>query len=173
MSSKAKIKKVANNISQEQNKHKVILTDIDKLNGIDAQDNKYLSVNKNEWPQCIYCDKFHHIDYYSSGMKYCIHCWAWLNGHEYDIESGVYSGIHSQNDINKTIKKSYFVHAEANCVNDECVFNKIKKYAEIQLLHPSLVELLELNKKPQQVAVCFNYKNKNLDVNFEESYIVI
>jgi len=163
----------ANLVIEEKNENKISQTEVDKLMGVEAHSTKYAAINKNEWKQCMYCEKFHHKDYYGSGMEYCIHCWAWLNGHEYDIESGVYAGIHSQDDVNKAIKKAYPVHCEANCVNDECVFNKIKKYAEIKLLHFSLVELLELNKKPQQVAVCFNYKNKNLNVNFEESYIVV
>ena len=168
-----KTKKTINLVGEEVNENKIAQAEIDKLIGIEAHGAKYNAINKNEWKQCVYCDKFHHKDYYVLGMEYCVHCWAWLNGHEYDIESGVYVGLHSQNDINNTIKKVYQVHCEAKCVNDECVFNKIKKDAEIKLLHQSLVELLELNKKPQQVAVCFNYKNKILNVDFEESYIVV
>ena len=79
-----------------------------------------------------------------------------------NYESGVFAavGLHP-------------IHLETNCNNDECIFNKIKKHAEMKTLHNSLVELLELNKKPKLEAFHFNYKNKNLNVNFEESYIVI
>jgi hypothetical protein len=155
------------------NKDDNIEEEIDKLMGIEQNNNKYTKIKKNEWRECMYCEKFHHNDYYVSGMEYCIHCWAWLNGHEYDIESGVYGGIHSQNDINKLIKKVYPVHCVSKCVNEECLFNKIVKYSEIKLLNNSLVELLELNKKTELKAVSFNYKNKNLNVNFDESYIVL
>jgi alkyl hydroperoxide reductase subunit AhpF len=172
-----KSKKIINLVAEEEKNEKsdakTSQIEIEKLNGIDPHSARYNAINKNEWKQCMYCDKFHHKDYYVSGMEYCVHCWAWLNGHEYDIESGVYGGMHLQDDINKVIKRVYPIHHGANCKNDECVFNKIKKYSEIKLLHQSLVELLELNKKPQQVAVSFNYKNKILNVNLDESFIVI
>jgi hypothetical protein len=162
-----------NIINQQSTENKISQLEIDKLLGVEPQDKKYGVLNKNEWKQCMYCDKFHHIDYYSSGMEYCIHCWAWLNNHEYNIETGIYTGVHSQNDINETLKKAYSVHSELKCTVQECLFNKIKKFAEIKLLHSSLVELLGLNKKSEQKAVNFNYKNKNLNVNFDESYIIV
>jgi hypothetical protein len=160
------------NDSNESN-DKVSQTEIDKLMGLAQTDNKYHQINKNDWKNCMYCEKAHHKDYFIPGIEYCVHCWAWLNGHEYDIESGFYGGMTAVEDVNKTIKKVYPIHLESNCTNTECLFNKIKKFSEVKLLHTSLVNLLELNKKPQQVAVCFNYKNKNLDVNFDESYIVV
>lgn len=155
---------IVNNISQNE---------IDKLIGIVQTDNKFYSINKNEWKNCVYCEKFHHKDYFIQGMDYCVHCWGWLNCHEYDIELGFYGGMHSIEDIHKTIKKVYPIHNESNCKNEECIFTKIKKYSELKLLHKSLIELLELNKKPQQIAVCFNYRNKNLNIDFDESYIVV
>jgi len=148
-------------------------TEIDKLMGIDENSVKFKQINKNEWKQCIYCVKYHHIDYYISNADYCIHCWAWLNSHEYDIEQGIYNGTYEKEEIDKAIKKVYKIHLKTECKMQDCFFNKIKKYIEINLLHKSLIELLELNKKPKLRAVSFNYKNKNLDVNYEESYIVI
>lgn len=148
-------------------------TEIDKLIGIGQNDAKYNTIKKTEWTNCVYCEKFHHNDYYIVGMDYCIHCWAWLNAYEYDIEKGIYTGISSMEDIKKSIKKIYPIHLESDCKNSECIFNKIKNCADLKLLHSSLAELLELNKKPEHKAICFNYKNKNLNVNFEESYIVI
>jgi hypothetical protein len=161
------------NIFKKNDVLEIPQTEIDKLMGIGPNDGKYHSINKNEWKNCIYCEKYHHKDYYTIGMDYCFHCWAWLNAHEYNIEKGVYTGIISMEDIKSSIKKIYPVHLEADCKNSDCIFNKIKKFADLKLLHSSLIELLELNKKPEQQAICFNYKNKNLNVNFEESYIVI
>ena len=152
---------------------KISQVEVDKLIGIAQTDGKYYTINKNEWKNCLYCEKFHHRDYYIVGLEYCIHCWGWLNAHEYDVETGVYSGIINIEDIKKAIKKSYPVHLESDCKNADCIFNKIKKCSDSKILHTSLNELLELNKKPIQSAVCFNYKNKNLNVNFEDSYIVI
>lgn len=166
-------KKSINIVNDDKNSKNISQDEIDKLMGIAQIDNKYHAINKNEWKNCMYCEKFHHKDYFIPGIEYCIHCWAWLNAHEYDIESGFYGGNSPIEDINKSIKKVYPVHLESKCTNEECIFNKIKKYSEIKLLHTSLLDLLELNKKSQQVAVCFNYRNKNLNVNFDESYIVI
>ncbi len=165
--------KVVKKVVAEEEDDNISQVEIDKLMGIAQTDNKYHTINKNEWKSCMYCEKFHHKDYFMSGMEYCVHCWGWLNGHEYDIESGFYGGMLSIEDVKKTIKKVYYVHCDSACTNEECIFTKIKKYSEIKLLHTSLIELLELNKKPQQVAVCFNYKNKNLNVDFDESYITI
>jgi thioredoxin reductase len=174
MSASVIVKKHSKTPKIEQiNENDILQAEIDKLIGIDGNSAKYNSVNKNEWKNCVYCEKFHHADYFVTGMNYCVHCWAWLNGHEYDIVSGVYSGVHSQNDVNKTIKKVYSVHNASKCVNELCLFNKIKQYAENKILHSSLVEMFELNKKPKQMAICFNHKNKYLNVDFEESYIVI
>lgn len=147
--------------------------EIKKLMGIAQTEIKNQGGDKTAWIECMYCEKYHHKDYFIPEMNYCIHCWAWLNSHEYDIEKGIYYGNISMIDIQKIIKKSYMVHGESNCNNEECLLNKIKKYSEIKLLHPSLVELLELNKKPKLETVYFNYKNKKLNVNYEESYIVI
>jgi len=174
MSNKS-VKKVINitNVIDNKKDNNISQVEIDKLMGIAQTDNKYHTINKNEWKFCMYCEKFHHNDYFISGMEYCVHCWGWLNSHEYDIESGFYGGMISIEDIHKTIKKVYPIHCESKCTNEECIFTKIKKFSEIKLLHTSLIELLELNKKPQQDAVYFNYKNKNLNVNFDESYIVV
>lgn len=172
------VKKVKNitNVINDKIDNDISQFEIDKLIGITQTDNTFKAMAKkefNEWKNCMYCEKLHHKDYFISGLEYCVHCWGWLNSNEYDIESGFYMGMISVEDINKIIKKVYPVHCESKCTNEECIFTKIKKYSEIKLLHTSLIELLELNKKPQQVAVCFNYKNKNLNVNFDESYIVV
>lgn len=148
-------------------------SEVNKLMGIEQNLSKNYIFNKNEWKTCIYCEKYHPDDYYGPSMIYCIHCWGWLNAHEYNIETGIYLGTNSVEDIKKMIKKVYPVHIEANCNNTDCIFYKIKKSIDDKTLHSSLVELLGLNKKPKQEAICFNYKNKNLDVNFEESFITI
>jgi hypothetical protein len=161
------------NIFKKKDVPEISQTEIDKLMGISQTDGKYHTINKNEWKNCIYCEKYHHKDYYGNGIDYCMHCWAWLNAHEYDIEKGVYTGIMSMEDIKSSIKKIYPIHLQADCKNSDCFFNKIKKLTDLKLLHHTLIELLELNKKPTQQAICFNYKNKDLNVNFEESFIVI
>lgn len=164
-------KKIANIF--KKNDAKTEQTEVDKLMGISQNHWKFLTINKKEWKKCIYCENFHHKEYYTEEMNYCFHCWAWLNAHEYDIEKGIYTGTIPIEDIQKLIKKSYSIHLEGNCKNTECILNRIKNYVESKLLHSSLMELLELNKKPKQETIRFNYKNKNLNVNFEESYIVI
>lgn len=170
---KKSVKKPIMAKTEEKNNLGITQTEKNKLIGITQEEIKNQDCDKNGWKNCLYCEKYHFKDCYVPNMNYCIHCWAWLNSHEYDIEKGLYVGDSSMEDIKKILKKSYPVHLESNCTNDECIFNKIKKYSELKILHTSLVELLELNKKPKLEAVCFNYKNKNLNINFEESYIVI
>jgi hypothetical protein len=127
----------------------------------------------NNWTKCVYCEKFHHKKFFPKDVGYCVHCWAWLNSHEYEIELGVYTGNHSIESILEVVKIAYPIHLDVKCTNHECLFDKIKKYHEIKKLHISLIEALELNKKPKQIAVSFNSKNKALDVDYEKSYIVM
>lgn len=144
--------------------------DKNKLIGIDDLKSQTEPTN---WKKCMYCEKFHHLDFFPKDVEYCVHCWAWLNSHEYNIQEGVYMGIHKLEEIQKTLKRAYPIHLEIKCVNHDCLFDKIKKYNEIKILHPSLSELLELNKKPKQIAISFNNKNKALNVDYEKSFIVM
>ena len=144
--------------------------DKNKLIGID---NLKSQADSGSWTKCIYCEKFHHNDFFPKDVGYCIHCWGWLNTHEYDIENGIYVGNHVLDSISFVLKKAYPIHQEIKCTNHDCIFDKIKKYNEIKKLHLSLMELLELNKKPKQIAISFNNKNKELDVDYEKSYIVM
>jgi len=153
-----------------KNNTTIITTEeINKLLGLDPN----LKSNNNDWMHCDYCEKIHPYEYFIPGMAYCTHCWAWLNSHELDLESGNYKGQVSYDEIKKMLIKVYPIHCEAKCINQDCIFTKISKYSEIKILNKCFVDLLKLDKTPIQSLVNINYKNKNLDINYENSYIVI
>lgn len=170
------IKKMKNKIDEKIDEKNDINHEISKLIGYEHEKFKKKVIDKKNWLQCEYCDMYHPKEYYVKDMEYCIHCWAWMNSSQYNLEMGIYEGMHSQNDINELLKKTYKIHLETKCMNMECLYNKIKNNYEKKTLHKNLIEILELNKenkKNKQEAIMFNYKNRNLDVNYDESYIEI
>lgn len=169
-----KAKKTVMETNTKTEDEKTLELEVDKMMGLVYAEAKFKQrTDKDDWIQCIYCEKMVHKNYYIVNMYHCINCWGWMNIQDYDLELGIYKGEQSQNDVNEGIKKAYKVHNLTKCKLDECIFNKIKKLYENKLLHKNLVEILELNKKKELKAINFNNKNKNLDVNYEESYIVI
>jgi len=166
--------KVQKKVKQEKQEE---IIDNDKIMGIDKTDKKYHLINKKTWKKCIYCEKYHPNEYFMEEIDYCIHCWAWLNSNDYDIEQGIYKGDIPFKSVKTMIKKIYPIHKESTC-KIECIFDKIKKSIISNTLHSSLIELLELNKTTQiesKTDIKINKKKIiNMDnVNYEKSYISI
>lgn len=166
------------NLYKMANNNKTMINyEVNKLIGINEKEiiKQIDSLNHN-WKKCFYCEKMHHKDYYINTMNYCIHCWAWLNFYDYDLTTGKYNGSDTSQEIkniNEKIKNIYKIHLQAKCKNNECIFNKIKELAEKKTLHTSLIELLELNEKIELKPTKINNKNKNLNIDYEKSYIII
>jgi hypothetical protein len=164
-------------MANDKNDKKMMEYEVNKLLGINANQikNQIDSLNHN-WKKCFYCEKMHHKDYYISTMNYCVHCWSWLNFYDYELTTGKYRGITSSQEIEeikKTIKKVYNVHLNANCKINDCILNKIKQLSENKTLHSSLVEIIEIKKKIELKPTKINSKNKNLNIDYEKSYIII
>lgn len=159
------------------NDKKMMEYEVKKLLGINENEiRKQIDSLNHNWKKCFYCEKMHHKDYYINTMNYCVHCWAWLNYYDYDLITDKYRGISTSqemDEIKKTIKRVYKVHLQANCKNNECIFNKIKQLAENKTLHINLVNLLELNEKIEIKPTKINSKNKNLNIDYDKSYIMI
>jgi hypothetical protein len=173
-------------------KKQVIKKTLKKEVDVDEDDKKKLQLEKDkfigfiknsakyplnaDWKECLVCDRHVHKDYFvkvsGGGMESCFHCWAWLNCNGYDFESGVYNAHPNQNDIDLLLKRTYKLHDSNKCTNPECLLNKLNQMLGAKLLHPSLMEMLELSSN-KQVSVNFNYKNKKIDVNYDESFIMI
>lgn len=91
--------------------------------------------NKPGWTNCMYCDRSHPPSMYLPGIEYCIHCWAWLNINQLDLEKGTYNGPNSITDIKNILKETFKLHDPTKCVNSDCAYNKIVKFEKEKKLH--------------------------------------
>ena len=158
-------------------------TVITKLFGLDeiTYNNSKVIPDKKDWKYCTYCDKYHGREFFMQ-IDYCIHCWAWLNAQEINLETGKYTGSISFDTIKTFIKKVYPIHLKGNCSNKECIFNKITEFAKNNKLNIIFSELLFNKQKIQLlgglhpdkiVQVDINLKTHKLNINFTESEINI
>ena len=90
--------------------------------------------NKLGWQNCMYCDKSHPPSMHLPGMDYCVHCWAWLNINQLDLEKGLYDGTNSITDVKNILKETFKLHDPTKCVNSDCAYNKIIKFEKNVLL---------------------------------------
>lgn len=91
--------------------------------------------NKPGWTNCKYCDISHPPSMHLPGMEYCIHCWAWLNTNQLDLEKGIYTGVNSIIDVRNILKETFKLHYSIKCVKSDCVYNKIIKFEKDKKLH--------------------------------------
>ena len=151
---------------------------IAKLFGLDehAFNNTKNISDKQNWKYCTYCDKFHGNEFYMPKLDYCIHCWAWFNMNEINLETGKYTGNISFDTVKAFIKKVYPVHLKLICTNKECIFNKITELAKNNKLNIIFSDLLfekTVKQEEQVVSVNINMKNHKLNINFDKSEINI
>lgn len=128
--------------------------------------------NKPNWNKCMYCDRYHPPTMHLPGMEYCIHCWAWLNTNQLDLEHGTYTGLNSITDVKTYLKNTFKLHDPTKCVNEDCIYNKIIKFEKDKKLHMSLcvelgfvVEAKPLNAK--QVNQVNKVNQTNAPNNFK------
>ena len=164
----------------------------------------------NEYKICEYCNRFHDIKYYipdkgnqnehniDNTISYCIHCWAWLNINDFNLETGEYKGdlnkevlfneiknaipIHDkicyeamiEKESHKEFKKSGIVNC---CTNKLCLFNKIYSMNKTNKLNDNLKIKFGLSIKNKK-----NIKfNRNFfqplesysDIDIENTFIII
>lgn len=91
--------------------------------------------NKQGWVNCMFCDRYHPPSMHLPGMEYCIHCWAWLNTNQLDLEKGTYTGLNSIADVKNGLKETFKLHDPTKCVNTDCIYNKIVKIEKEKKLH--------------------------------------
>lgn len=93
------------------------------------------SINsKNNWLLCMYCDKYHPNSMHLPQVNYCGHCWGWLNSDQLKLKDGTYFGPNTIDEVKNFLKLTYPLHP-VSCVNNECIYNKIKKMATDKTLH--------------------------------------
>ena len=151
--------------------------DISKLFGLDENTyNNKIIPDKQSWKYCTYCDKYHGKEFYMQKLDYCIHCWAWFNMNEINLETGKYTGDTSFDVVKTFIKKVYPVHLKEHCSNKECIFNKITELSKNNKLNIIFSDLLfekSVKQEDQVVSVNINIKNHKLNINFDKSEISI
>ena len=137
------------------------------------------SVNiKNNWTQCFYCNKFHPASMHLPDMTYCGHCWGWLNSDQLKLTEGVYVGPNTIDEVKNFLKLTFPLHP-ITCVNQECVYNKIKQLAQTKTLHLDFcVELgfMKLDEKTEKNNKSEYEIKKNkryTKINYKLSSIII
>jgi len=155
---------------------------ISKLFGIELNsfNNSNNISNKHTWKVCGYCDKYHGNEFYMPKLEYCVHCWAWFNMNDINLETGKYTGATAFDVVKTFIKQAYPIHLKAFCENKECIFNKITELYKNKKLNIVFIELLfekdAIAKKednPINNGVSINMKNHKLNINFDKSEINI
>lgn len=119
--------------------------------------------NKPGWTNCMYCDRSHPPSMHLPGMEYCIHCWAWLNTNQLDLEKGIYTGVNSITDVKNILKETFKLHDPTKCTNVDCAYNKIIKFEKEKKLHYDFcVELgfkVEVKQNPINQSNSINSTN--------------
>ena len=133
---------------------------------------------KNGWIFCVYCGKNHPPIMHLPDISYCGHCWGWLNSDQLKLSEGIYNGPNTIHEIKQFLKLTYPLHP-TTCKNNECIYNMIKKQAELNTLHIDFSVLLgfvSLNPKKndddKKKSDCV-IKKKNPKINYKLSSISI
>ena len=125
--------------------------------------------NKPGWTNCMYCDRSHPPSMHLPGIEYCVHCWAWLNVNQLDLEKGTYNGLNSIADVKNILKETFKLHDPTKCVNSDCAYNKIIKFEKEKKLHYDFcVELgfkVEVKQNPSNPSNPSNQLNQSNQSN--------
>lgn len=145
---------------------------------------------KNNWIQCELCDVYHPKTMHLIDVTYCGHCWGWVNSPQLDLVQGIYNGPNTIDEIKNFLKYTYPLHP-STCVNQECIYNKIKHFVETKTLHYDFYVGLGLGlglgfvveKKKNNLIInnadnsntVYNIKKKkkNIKINYKSSSIII
>jgi hypothetical protein len=122
---------------------------------------------KNNWTQCFYCAKYHPGSMHLPGVNYCGHCWGWLNSDQLKLTEGTYNGPNTIDEVKNFLKLTYPLHPNT-CTNVECVYNKIKQFAESKTLHLDFCVELGFEKKEKNPEKNPD-KNNNLEYHIKKN----
>lgn len=129
--------------------------------------------NKPGWTNCMYCDRSHPPSMHLPGIEYCIHCWAWLNTNQLDLEKGIYTGVNSIIDVKNILKETFKLHDPTKCVVPDCAYNKIIKFEKDKKLHHDFcVELgfkVEVKQNSSNLTNTINLGNQSENKGFKVS----
>lgn len=121
---------------------------------------------------CFYCNKYLYEDIFIKNCEYCIHCWAWLNYQQVDLENGKYSGDLDYQDLKTKLKNTYHLHK--NCNIKDCIYNKINDLSKNNKLHYEFCKLFNINIKENTIKKVYKIKKKRfLKINYNLSEISI
>lgn len=141
---------------------------------------------------CYYCEKYISEKYFlpenntetktslkktkSVRLNCCIHCWAWLNCNDVDLENGIYYGDLNQNVVFEYIKHIVPIHKEIGCTNINCIFNIYDKLLSNSKLNKILCTDVKSNKsdkidKSELILQEYQILSKDVKFNWKKSYI--
>lgn len=127
---------------------------------------------KNNWIQCAFCGVYHPTSMHLKNVTHCGHCWGWVNSNQLDLAEGKYNGANTVDEVKNFLKLTYPLHPNT-CVNQECIYNKIKQFAEAKCLNYNFsVELgfIVENKKSNKMTDDSNNSNKsNLEYKIKKN----
>ena len=128
---------------------------------------------------CDYCEKYIDSKYYipttafdkKNTIKYCIHCWAWLNYNDVKLSEGLYIGNLNQNIVFDYIKNSVDIHRQIGCVNVNCLFNEYSKLEKNNKLN--IIFCKEVKKEKKEDKLDSRIFTRDIQIDWDKSSISI
>ncbi len=93
---------------------------------------------KNNWSQCVLCDRYYPQTLFLPNMSYCAHCWGWTMSNFMDLTNCVYSGQNTIDEVKHFLSQTLTAHDSNLCKNVDCIYNKILLYKNSDILHLDL-----------------------------------
>lgn len=125
---------------------------------------------KNNWIQCMFCGVYHPQSMHLPDVAHCGHCWGWVNSSQLDLIQGIYNGPNTIDEVKNFLKSTYPLHP-STCTNQECIYNKIKNFAEAKTLHNDFcVELGFVVENKKVNGIVNNLNNSNNSNNSNKEY---
>lgn len=154
------------------------------INNIDNDINIHNSQNffgfnydpkNNLFRECCMCANYIHQDFYYSNLNYCVHCWGWLNSYNLCLETGNYELDNiSDDEIKKMLSKTFKLHINSKCTNNDCIYNRIIDTKNNKKLNKNLSIALGFEKDLLLVIPKIVISSeRNININYKSSNIFI
>lgn len=129
----------------------------------------------NVFRECNMCANYVHRDFYYANLDYCVHCWGWLNSYNLCLESGNYELDNiSDDEIKKMLSKTFKLHINSKCTNNDCIYNRIIETKNNNKLNKNLAIVVGLEKDlSSYVPKIITNNERDININYKTSNIFI